>query len=214
MHWAMEHRSRLILYGSLVIVVLVLAISFYAVRSSQEQQASMALANAMEVYGAPVVPVGTPPEPGVTMFNTAQERATAANKEFAKIADKYSTKSGRIARYMEGVTYSDMGDYSNAEKDLKEVADKGNSDLANLAKFALASVYRENNRDSEAINEYQEIAAHPSRSVGKTMANLELASLYSKNQPDKARILLQQIVKDNPDSEVAQIASQKIAELK
>jgi predicted negative regulator of RcsB-dependent stress response len=214
MHWAVEHRSRLILYGAVVLVVLVLAISFYAVRRSQEQTASLALANAFETYGAPVVPAGTPPQPGVTMFNSNKDRATAANADFRKIADKYSTQSGKLARYMAGVTYNELGDYPNAEKELKDVAGSGSGDLSNLAKFALASVYRQSNRDADAINEYQEIEAHPSPSVGKSMADLELASVYSAKQPDKAKILLQQIAKDNPNTAIAQLATEKLAAIK
>ncbi len=214
MHWAVEHRSRVILYGSLLLAVIVLAISFYAVRRSQEQAASLALANAMETYGAPIVPAGTPPQPGITMFNSAKDRAAAANADFRKVADKYSTQSGKVARYMEGVTYGEMGDYANAEKELKEVASHGGSDLSNLAKFALASVYRENNREADAIAIYQDIAAHPSQSVGKPMADLELASLYSAKQPEKAKVILQQLAKDNPNNGIAELANEKLAAIK
>lgn len=214
MHWAAEHRSRLLLYGGLALAVVILAISFYAVRRSQEQQASVALANAFETWGAPIVPAGTPAQPGLTTFTAAKDRAAAANKAFAQVADKYSTDSGKLARYMEGITYSEMGDYANAEKELKQVADHGGKDLANLAKFALASVYRQSNRESDAINTYQDIANHPTRSVGKAMADMELASMYATKQPDKAKVLLQQVAKDNPNTTVAELANQKLAEIK
>jgi predicted negative regulator of RcsB-dependent stress response len=213
MHWAAEHRSRLILYSAVVLALVVLAISFYAVRRSQEQHASLALANAMETYDAPVVPPGTPAQPGLTMFNSAKDRSTAANAEFRKVADKYSTQSGKVARYMEGVTYSEMGDYVNAERVLKSVAE-GSADLANLAKFALASVYRRSNRESDAIAIYQDIEAHPSQSVGKSMADLELASIYAQKQPDKAKVILQQLAKDNPNTAVAELANEKLGALK
>lgn len=213
-NWAVEHRSRLILYGAVVAAVLVLAISFYALRRSQERQASIALAAAFDTYAAPVVPPGTPAQPGLQMFNSSKDRAKAANEQFQKVADKYSTQSGKLARYMEGVTYSDMGDYPNAEKDLKQVADHGDADLSNLAKFALASVYRQTNRDNDAINLYQEIAQKPSRSVGKPMADMELANLYSTKQPDKAKVLYQQIAKDNASNSIGQIATEKAAALK
>ena len=212
-HWAVEHRSRLILYGSLAIAVVALVITFFAVRRSQEQQANIALANAFETYQAPVVPAGTPPQPGLTMFNSAKERAKAANEEFRKVADKYSTQSGKLARYMEGVTYGEMGDAANAEKELKDVIGSG-GDLGNLARFALASVYRQNNREQDAIALYNEISAHPSVSVGKPMADMELASLYAAKQPDKAKVLLQQLAKDNANNSIGQIASERLAGLK
>jgi hypothetical protein len=212
MHWAVEHRSRVILYGSLALAIILLAITFFAVRRSQEQSASVALANAFEVYSAPIVPAGTPPQPGVTMFNSSRDRSAAANAEFRKVADKYSTQSGKLARYMEGVTYGEVGDYINAEKELKSV--DGSGDLGNLAKFALASIYRQSNRENDAINEYQSISAHPTRSVGKSMADMELASIYSAKQPEKAKILLQQIAKDNANTVVAQLANEKLAAIK
>lgn len=213
-NWAVEHRSRLILYSAVVAAIIVLAISFYAVRRSQEQQASIALAAAFDTYSAPVVPPGTPAQPGFQMFNSSKDRAKAANEQFQKVADKYSTQSGKIARYMEGVTFGEMGDYTHAEQDLKQVADHADTDLSNLAKFALASVYRQTNRDNDAINLYQEIAKKPSRSVGKPMADMELANLYSAKQPDKAKVLYQQIAKDNANNSIGQIATEKAAALK
>ena len=214
MHWAVEHRSRVILYGGLTLAVFVLAISFFAVRRSQEQQASLALANAFETYAAPVVPAGTPPQPGLTTYTSSKDRSTAANAEFRKIAEKYSTPSGKLARYMEGVTYADLGNFADSEKELKEVISSGSPDLSNLAKFALASVYRQNNREADAISLYQDIGAHPSRSVGKSMADLELASLYIPKQPDKAKIILQQLVKDNANTSIAQLATEKLGTIK
>ncbi len=214
MHWAMEHRSRLILYGSLLLAVVALGITYWAVRRSQEQQAGVALANAFETYSAYIVPAGTPPQPGVITFNDAKARATAANKQFTQVADKYSTPSGKIARYMEGMTFSEMGDYLNAEKTLKDLADHNDGDLSSLAKFALASVYRQENRDNDAVAIYRDLSAHPTRSVGKSMADIELASLYEAKQPDKAKILLQQVAKDNKDNAAGELAQQKLATLK
>lgn len=212
-HWAVEHRSRLILYGSLAIAVVALAITFFAVRQSQEKAAGIALANAFETYQAPVVPAGTPAQPGLQMFNSSKDRAKAANDAFAKVADKYSTQSGKTARYMQGITYGEMGDVANAEKNLKEVIGSG-GDLGNLARFALASVYRQNNREQDAIALYNEISAHPSHSVGKPMAELELASLYTAKQPDKAKVILQELAKDNKDDAIGQMAAEKLAALK
>jgi len=213
-HWAVEHRSRLILYGSLALAIVVLAITFFAVRRSQEQQASLALANAFETYQAPVVPAGTPAQPGLQMFFSSKDRAKAANEAFTKVADKFSTQSGKTARYMEGITFGEMGDLGNSEKQLKEVISSGGGDLANLARFALASAYRQNGREQDAIALYNEIATHPSRSVGKPMADLELASLYSAKQPDKAKVILQQLAKDNANDSIGQLASEKLAAIK
>ena len=90
-----------------------------------------------------------------------------------------------------------------------------NEDLAALAKLALASVYRDTNRTKDAIDLYNQLMAKPTRSVGKTTAQMELAETYvSTHQPGEAKRVYEQIQKENPATEVAQFATQKLQELK
>ena len=135
--------------------------------------------------------------------------------QFTQIADKYSfTESARVARYFAGVTAHDLGDNAAAEKDLKDVADSRSQEIASLARMALAGVYRDTNRNSQAIELYKQLADHPTASVGKSTAQFLLAGLYAEaGQPDQARVLYQQMQKENPASQVAQIASQKLQAL-
>ena len=108
-------------------------------------------------------------------------------EEFQVVADHYSyTRSGRLARYYVGLTAMESGDTSTAERELKNVADAGNKDLAPLGKFALAALYRSQKRDADAIQLYRQLIDQPSDSVPKTMAQLELASLYEEKQPAEA----------------------------
>src|SRR5438445_12731375 len=84
------------------------------------------------------------------------ERAAAAHKQFQEIASKYPhTRSGEIARYFLGLTSLQLGDYAAAERELKNIADSHHQDFASLAKFALASVYRNTNRNKDAIELYK-----------------------------------------------------------
>jgi lipopolysaccharide biosynthesis regulator YciM len=108
-----------------------------------------------------------------------------------------------------------MGDNAAAERDLKDVASSHNEDLAALAKLALASIYRDTNRTKDAIDIYNGLIAKPTRSVGKASAQLELADTYrSTNQPAEAKRVYEQMQKENPASEVAQFATQKLQEMK
>ena len=101
------------------------------------------------------------------------------------------------------------------EKDLKDVADSRYQEIASLAKLALASIYHDTNRDPQAIEIYKQLADHPTVSVGKSTAQFLLASLYEEdNQPDQARKLYQQMQKENPSSQAAQMASQRLQALK
>jgi hypothetical protein len=59
------------------------------------------------------------------------------------------------------------------------------------------------------------LMAKPTRSVGKTTAQMELAELYiSTQQPAEAKRIYEQLQKENPASEVAQFAAQKLQTLK
>ena len=90
-----------------------------------------------------------------------------------------------------------------------------NEDLAALAKLALAAVYHDTNRTKEAADLYNQLIAKPTRSVGKATAQMELAELYSSTQqPAEAKRVYEQIQKENPASEVAQFATQKLQQLK
>ncbi len=109
----------------------------------------------------------------------------------------------------------DLGDNASAEKDLNAVASSHNSDLSSLAKFALASVYLNTNRTNDAINIYKDLIAKPTATVSKTTAQVQLASTYqAANQPLEAKKIYQQLQKDNPNTQIAQLAASKLAELK
>ena len=98
---------------------------------------------------------------------------------------------------------------------MKAVASAYNDDLRALAKLALAALYRNTNRSKEAIDLYNNLIAKPARSVGKVMAQMELAATYQfTQQPGEAKRVYEQIQKENPASEVAQMATQKLQELK
>jgi hypothetical protein len=75
-------------------------------------------------------------------------------------------------------------------------------------------LYRNTNRTTDAINTYKDLAEHPSVSVPKTTAQLELASLYdSTQQKQEAAKLYEQIAKDNPESVAGQLATSKRQQL-
>ncbi len=214
--WAVENRSTVTVAVVAVVVLLAVLVGGWAYINYRDQQASSELAGAIQKYDAPIRPADTPATPDVLSFGSSQERAKAANADFTRIADKYSlTQSGRVARYFAGITLHDMGDNAAAEKNLKEVAGSRYAEIASLAKLVLASIYHDTNRDSQAIEIYQQLADHPTLSVGKSTAQFLLASLYEEGgQPDEARKLYQQMQKENPSSPVAQMASQRLQALK
>jgi predicted negative regulator of RcsB-dependent stress response len=215
-HWSEEHKSRLIIGAVVVAVVLAATIGGWYYLNQQDQKASMLLNQAVRTMDTQLRPAGAPAEPDIASFSSAKERTTAAHKQFQAIVDQYPhTRTAEFARYFLGLTSSQLGDNPAAEVDLKAVGSTHNEDLAALAKLALAAVYRDRNRTKDAIDLYNQLIGKPTRSVGKAMVQMELADTYaSTQQPADAKRVYEQIQKENPASEVAQLATQKLQQLK
>jgi tetratricopeptide (TPR) repeat protein len=215
-HWTVEHQSKLILAAVVVLVVAAIGVGGWYYMNSLDQKASAEFSVATRTLETPVRPTGMPPQPGFDSFASAKERATAARKQFQAILDKYPhTRTADMARYFVGLTSSQMEDYPSAERDLQDAANASNQDLAGLGRFALASVYRAENKDAQAIDLYKQLIDKPTMTVSKVTAQLELAQFYQNRQkPDEAKRIYDQIQKENPSSEAASIAQQRVSQFK
>jgi predicted negative regulator of RcsB-dependent stress response len=215
-HWSAEHQKKLVTASVVVLVAAGLALGSWYYLNQQDQRASLEFSQAVRTLDTPVRPPNMPPQPDNPSFASFKERAEAAHKRFQQIADKYPyTHAADFAHYFLGLTATDMGDNAAAERELQKVASYRNADLSSLARFALASVYRNTNRDKQAIEIYKQIIAKPTVTVSKVTAQMELAATYqAANQPLEAKRLYEQIQKENPATEVGQMASAKLQGLK
>ena len=105
------------------------------------------------------------------------------------------------------MTAVDMGQTSAAEADLKKATDSHDDGVAALAKFALAGLYHQTNRDPQAIETYQQLIPKPTLTVPASMAKLQLASLYEQSKPDEARKLYAEIKDQDKTTAAAQIVT-------
>jgi TolA-binding protein len=215
-HWTVEHRSTLLLAGIAVVVILAVGVGGWYYLGTQDEKASFEFSQAVRTMNTPLRPAGAPAQPDSPSFASPRERADAARKQFRSIVDKYPhTRTSDMSHYFLGVTAADAGDNSQAEQNFKEVASSGNRELASVAKLALASLYANSQRTKQAIEIYQKLMAEPTASVSKVTAQLQLAELHqASNQPADAKRIYEQIKKDNPSGEAAQLATQKLSELK
>jgi len=213
--WAVEHQSKLIYGGIAAAVILAVLVGAWAYMGRRSEQAGKALAGALNIYNAPVRPANVPAPPDMLTYASSEERARAAHAEFEKVANEYSsTTPGKVARYFAGITAKELNDVSGAEKDLKEASGSGDKDLAALAQLALAGLYRDTNKNQQAIDIYKQLIDHPTRSVSKSTAQLQLAELYQPTQPEEAAKLYDQIRKEDPQGVAAEIASQNAGTMK
>lgn len=215
-HWSIEHRNRLAILGALVVLVVAAVIGGWYYMNQQDQKASADLGRAVRTLDTPVRPAGMPAQPENPSFASSTERATQAHKEFQAIVDKYPhTNASDFSRYFLGLTSESLGDHSAAERELKEVASAHNRDLAALANFALASVYRNTNRNKDAIDLYKKLMDKPTTTVGKVAAQMELGATYeAAGQPLEAKRIYQEVQKENPSGQASQMASAKLQAMK
>lgn len=215
-HWTVEHQSKLLVATIAVLAVAAIVLGGWYYLNLQDEKASGDLTSAVRTFDAPVRPAGVPPQPGSEGYGSREERATAARKQFQAIVDKYPhTQTADMARYFVGLTSAQLGDNAPAERNLQATAGLRNKELAALGKFALASVYRTEKKDPQAIDLYKQLADKPTSTVSKVTAQLELAGLYEAQQkPDEAKKIYAQVQKENPSTEAASLAQRRAAALK
>ncbi len=213
--WAVQHQKKIIVAAAIIAIVAAAALGSWYYEQSRDTAASAELGKAINTYSAPLRPAGMPPDPQFTTFASSEERAKAAQPLFRAVMDKYRhTHSAQVAQYFLGLTDVELGDNAGAERELKQAADFRNHDIASLAKLALASLYHETNRDPQAIELYKDLITHPTRTVSKARAQIDLASLYQVKDPQESRKILEQVSKDNPGTQAAQIANMHMQGLK
>lgn len=215
-HWSAEHKNKLIVAGAILIVLMAVVFGSWYYYTQQDEKASVDFGKALQVMDEPLRAPGAPAQPDFPSFVSAKERATEARKQFQAVLDKYPhTHVADFSHYFLGVTSAQLGDYAGAERELKAVAGYHNRDLSSLAKLALAGFYRDTNRTKDAMDLYKGLMEKPSQSVSKNAAEFELAETYqAAGMASDAKKQYEQIQKEAPQSEAAQLASTKLQELK
>jgi tetratricopeptide (TPR) repeat protein len=208
--WLSGHRSGAMRWTIIAVVALIVVVGALVCRSLRSSAADAALGAALDTYDAQLAQPGVSATNGV--YATANDRSKAANQQFVAIAKQYGwLPAGAKAHYMAGVTYADLGQSGQAETELKTAAGSWDRNLSNLAKMALAGLYHRTNRDSQAIELYNAVAAKPSDTVPTAMAQLNLADLYAANgKLDQARALWAKVKDADKNGVAGSIASQKL----
>lgn len=208
--WLGENRSSVLRWVVSGVVALALVVAGFVYWNMRTTAADQAMGSALDVYTEPLAEPGVP-DSGT--YTTVAARATEANREFVAIAHDFKgLPQAAKAQYFAGVTYMDIGQNGPAETELKSAAGAWNRNIANLAKLALAGLYHQTGRDSDAVNVYNELIAKPSVTVSVAAAQLDLADLYvAEGKQDQAKALWAKIKDSNKDSAAATIAEQKLS---
>ncbi|HEX4311592.1 MAG TPA: coatomer subunit epsilon [Acidobacteriaceae bacterium] len=215
LEWIGEHRSNVVAWAVGAVLVAAIAVTSFVVYEKRDAAANLLLGQAMDIYETPLTQPNQPAEPGFKTYATAADRAKAANPLFRQAADQYGwLNAGEMARYFAGTTELDMGQQAAGEADLEKATHAGSGNLSALAKIALANLYEQTGRSSQAVTLFQDVIAHPTTTVPKAEAQLQLAALYETTQPQEARRLYAEIKDQNKETAAEQIATQKLQGLK
>jgi tetratricopeptide (TPR) repeat protein len=217
LEWAKQNRRSATVTSVIVLALIVAAVGGAWLYNYRSDQANMALGEAMHTFQTPVASPGEQIPPGTKTFPSIQERAKAANGQFLSVANRYGmTKDGKVARYFVGLTYMEQGQNQPAEDALKEVSGSWNHNLAALAKLALAQLYRETNREPQAVALYQELSNGNADTVSPGMAQIQLAEMYESEGKDaEAKKIYAQLVDKDKDPKakpgpIAALAKEKL----
>ena len=214
--WSLENKNKLLVAGAVLLVAALAVTGGWYYMNQRNDEASLGVAQAVRTLETPIRPPGMPAQAEYFTFASDNERQTTAHKQFQAVVDNYPhTHSAEFAAYFVAVTDASLGNNAAAEREFKDVASLRNRDVAALAEFALASLYRNTNRTKDAIDLYKKLVDKPATTVAKSTAQMALAETYQEaGQSAEARRILEQIQKENPASETAQMATQKLQDLK
>ena len=121
--WISANRSKVMTGSVIVVAILIAAIVGAVVFNKRSEAASEAFGAAMQAYQTPIAQPGEPVAAGTKTYESAAQRAHAANALFHVVSDKYGmTKDGKAALYFVGLTSMEAGDMKSAEDALKTVA--------------------------------------------------------------------------------------------
>lgn len=206
--WIEMNRSQVIRASIAAAVVLALLIGGAAFYEHRSNQASLALGAALEIYNSPL---RQPGEPEDGTYKTVAERAKAANQQFVDVANRYnSMEQGKVARYFAALTDIDLGKTADAEASLNDVAGSYHKDLSALAKVALANLYVQTGKTPQAIDLYKQLIAKPTDTVPASAAQLQLAAIYEKTDPQQAKQIYAVLKDKDKTTAAGQIAAQKL----
>lgn len=205
-----EHKEESVRYGAIALAVLVVAGGIFLFMRHQATAREEALGQALRIDNATVG--NAPSQPGLLHFATAQEKDQARDKALGEVAAKYhGSQEGAIAEFYLASDAADKGNLTEAEKRFREIVDSAPKEYGALAKLSLAQVSTAEGKDADAEKTLRDLMAHPTVTVSKDEAQIRLALLIGKKNPDEARKMLEPMRTER--TAVSRAAVQALGEL-
>lgn len=181
-------------YGGIALAVLLVAGGTYWFIHHRADVREDALAEALKINDATF---GADHQAANLYYNTQQEKDQATEKAFSEVAAKYhGTVEGAVAEMNLAQEAVDRGDMAAGEKYLKDVVDSAPAAFASQSALTLAQLYSDEGKTAEAEKVLNNLIKNPTITVSKDEAQLALAKVIAKTDPQRARQILESLRTD------------------
>lgn len=200
--WVQAHEREVKVTGAVVLAVAIGWLGLSTYLKGRARAADEAFAAALRTFHAPLAGEAAQ-APQAKTYATAAERYRQAAQEFAEVHRKYGSQGGgRRARYYEGLSRLELGQYDEAQKALSEVASSGDDELAtDLARLQLAELEKRRGRVDEALKMYRQMVDDASLDVPRDHVLMSLCStLEDARRLPEAREAYRRLADEFPDS--------------
>ena len=188
---AQRHKTTITIGAVAVIAAIVGGYSYAAYRERVAEQASGQLLAAVRLYHGVVT---TDPRPGFITYTTSGERQRRVTEALDGVIRDYPNREEAAgARYYLGLLDIEQGKTEEARPKLEAAIGAG-GDYATLARLVLANALAEQGQTEEARKHYDHLVANPSVVVPKERAQLELARMLAKSDPEAAKPILEELM--------------------
>lgn len=203
MDWIADHGKK-ILYGvaALVLAAIIASVVLFFL-GRREDRAQAALADAVEIYAAPINAEGADPEADSPSFPDEAARRARAKELFETVRTEHgSTSAAKIASVYLGEIAAADGDYDTARSLWQAFLEKEQDNvLAATVRLNLISLDRDAGKDGEVASRLRSTVDSLTGGLPPDTALFELGlSLERDGAVDEARTTFQRLVDDYPTS--------------
>ena len=186
-----EHRTQVVRYGAVAVVVVAAALGFYFYRKHVHAEREAAYYALRQVASYPVSPTGEGTV-GTRVFRTLAEKDAYLIKGYTDLANKYAgSDEACMAEISIGSLNVEAGNLVEAQNNLQKAASCGNKEIASLAKLSLGQVYFAQGNREQGEKILKDLMANPTTLVTKDQATISLARMLVPTDPAEARKLLE-----------------------
>jgi hypothetical protein len=204
--WLSSHRETVGVTALVVVAVAALAGGIAFLQRQKAHEAQRALAEALDIFHAPVaaeLQPGSPPPAGPVEPN-ARDKFLKAAAAFDGIERNFGSQPAALtAAYYAALCRIELGQNTEAEKALTALAarrEEGRLEPA-LARLALADLYRRSGQTDKAVDAYRQTAEDASLALPRDHALMSLASLLEEaGRLADAQAAYERIVAEFPTS--------------